>query len=117
MATYILLMTLTPEGRAHAMQEPDYLLDAENDIKVAGVQTMGLYAVLGPYDFVTIVEAPDNQSMARFSVELGVKAGVHITTLPTVPASRLDSGPKASAAQAELEANESLAPTPRDTIA
>ena len=74
------------------MQEPDYLLDAENDIRVPRVQTMGLCAVLGPYDFVTIVEAPDNQSMARSSVELGVKAGVHITALPTVPASSVDSG-------------------------
>ena len=103
MATYILLMTLTPEGRTHAMLEPDYLLDAENQIQIPGVRTMGLYAVLGPYDFVTIIEAPDNQAIARFSVELGVKAGVHIMTLPTVHASRLDSGPDPKAAHAEIE--------------
>jgi uncharacterized protein with GYD domain len=96
-------MTLTPEGRVNAMQEPDYLLDAENAIDVPGVQTMGVYAVLGPYDFVTIVEAPDNHAMARFSIELGVRAGVHITTLPTVSASRLESGSQVAKAQVELD--------------
>jgi uncharacterized protein with GYD domain len=90
MATYILLMNLTPEGQLKALQDPDYLLLAEAEISVAGVQTLGVYAVLGPYDFVTLVEAPSNEVVARFSIELGVKAGVHITTLPVVPASRLE---------------------------
>jgi uncharacterized protein with GYD domain len=53
------------------------------------VQTLGVYAVLGEYDFVTIVEANGNDAIARFSLELGVRAGVHITTLPVVPAAQL----------------------------
>ena len=46
--------------------------------------------MLGEYDFVTIVEAATNEAVARFSIELGVKAGMHITTLPCVPVSRPD---------------------------
>ena len=91
MATYILLMTLTPEGRVNALDDPEHLLHVEDAIRIAGVQTMGLYAVLGQYDFVTIIEAPDNEAIARFSIELGVRAGAHITTLPTIPTSRLES--------------------------
>src|SRR5687767_3048014 len=90
MATYILLLTLTPDGRIRALEEPDYMLDIEGQISVPGVQTLGLYAVLGPYDFVTIVSAPSNEAAARFSIELGVKAGVHVLTLPVIPASSLD---------------------------
>ena len=89
MATYILLLTLTPEGQEAALHDPEYLLRVEEAIRVPGVQPLGLYAVLGQYDFVTIVEAEDNTRMARFSLELGVGAMVHIHTLPAVPITRL----------------------------
>lgn len=89
MATYILLMTLTPEGQEKALRDPDYLLRVESEIDMPLVQTLGVYAVLGEYDFVTLVEAGGNDYIARFSLELGVRAGVHITTLPVVPAAQL----------------------------
>jgi uncharacterized protein with GYD domain len=92
-ATYILLMTLTPEGQKDALHDPEYLLRVESSISVPGVQALGIYAVLGEWDFVTIVEAEDNERIARFSLELGVAAKVHITTLPAVPLSRLESEP------------------------
>jgi uncharacterized protein with GYD domain len=52
---------------------------------------MGLYGVLGEYDFVTLIEAPDNEAAARFSLEFGVRVGVHVPTLPAIPIGRLDS--------------------------
>ena len=61
-------------------------------ISIPGVQSLGLYAVLGQYDFITIVEASSNEEIARFSIELGVRAHVHITTLPAIPVSRLEEG-------------------------
>jgi uncharacterized protein with GYD domain len=88
-ATYILLLTLAPEGQAKALDDPDYLLRAEGEINMPTVQTLGVYAVLGEFDFVTLVEADGNDAIARFSLELGVRAGVHITTLPVVPAAQL----------------------------
>lgn len=90
MATYILLLTLTPEGRASAVSDPDYLLPIESAIDVTGVTTLGLYAVLGQYDYVTILEAPGNAEAAQFSLELGVRANVHVTTMPVIPASSLE---------------------------
>jgi uncharacterized protein with GYD domain len=105
MATYILLVTLTPEGQAKALSDPDYLLSAEGEIDMPSVQTLGVYAVLGEYDFVTIVEADGNDAIARFSLELGVRAGVHITTMPVVPAAQLAEragGPSAAEVTGEL---------------
>ena len=90
MATYILLLTLTPEGRSDALQDPDSVRRAQDEISVPGVQVLGIYGVLGEFDFVSIVEADDNQSIARFSLELGVRAGAHITTLPAIPIGRLE---------------------------
>ncbi len=93
MLTYILLMTLTPEGQKQALTTSDHILAVESEIEIDGVETLGVYAVLGEYDFVTLVEAESNEAVARFSIELGVKAGVHVTTLPAVPIARMESSP------------------------
>ena len=84
MATYILMLTLTPEGRQNALHDPDSVRRAHDEISVPGLQVLGIYGVLGEYDFVSIVEADDNQSIARFSLELGVRIGLHIETLPAI---------------------------------
>ena len=98
MATYILLLTLTPEGRQMMLDDPESLMRAEEAIVAPGLEVLGLYGVLGEYDFVSVVEASDNESAAAFSLELGVRAGAHIATLPAIPIARFDSGGGASAA-------------------
>ena len=90
MARYILLMTLTPEGRERMAADPERVLRAETEVRTPDTQMLGLYAVLGNYDFVAIVESPDNAGIARFSLGLGVAAGVHITTLPAIPIARFE---------------------------
>jgi uncharacterized protein with GYD domain len=90
MPTYIQLMTLTPEGRAKTLEDPTSVLRAHESIRMPGVQELGLYGVLGNYDFVHIVEADDNDVIARFSLELGVRAGAHVITLPAIPIGRLE---------------------------
>lgn len=104
MATFILLLTLYPEGRARILDNPDLLLAAEDAIDVEGVTCMGIYGVLGQYDFVTLLEAPDNEAAAQFSLELGVRAGAHVETLPAVPLALLDRrrGQRAKPAPEEL---------------
>ncbi len=90
MPTYITLLTLTPRGRRKLMENPDSLLAAEQAIDIPDTRIMGLYAVLGEYDFVSILSAPDNESAARFSMEIGVSAGVEVVTLPAIPIGRLE---------------------------
>jgi len=90
MATYFLLMSLTQEGRHLIHEDSEVILHAAHSSELSDVQCMGLYAVLGEYDFITLLEAPDNETAARFSIEIGVKAGVEVKTIPAIPISRLD---------------------------
>ena len=85
MAQYILLITLAPLGREAMVSNPRHLIQAANQTEHNGVTWLGLYGVLGRYDFVSILDAPDNEAAARFSLELGHRAGAHIETLPAVP--------------------------------
>ncbi|MDP6453341.1 MAG: GYD domain-containing protein [SAR202 cluster bacterium] len=90
MANYILLLTFTPEGRERMVQDPDCVQRAVEMISIPDTETLGLYAVLGEYDFVNILTAPNNETAARFSMELGVLAGVHVTTMAAIPVARLE---------------------------
>lgn len=110
MATYILLLTLTPEGQEAALNDPEYLRRVEDAIRVPGVQALGVYAVLGEFDFVTIVEAESNERMGRFSIELGVRAKVHVTSLPAITIPRLHNASDAESLTASAQAPASAGP-------
>jgi uncharacterized protein with GYD domain len=84
-ATYILLSTITEEGAETIREHPDRIKEVNREVEAMGVRVLSQYAVLGPYDFVTIVEAPDNETVARMSAELAARGTVKITTLPAIP--------------------------------
>ena len=110
MPTYVQLLTLTPEGRANMLRDPDTVLRSQRAIRIPRVVVLGLYAVLGQYDFVNIVDAPDNTTVARFSLEMGVAAGAYVTTLPAIPISRLEqqSGDETAETVSELDLTPSV---------
>ena len=85
MSTYILLSTLTAEGRKTIKEKPDRIREVNKEIEAFGARVVSQYAVLGPYDFVNVVEASDNEAIARVSLELGSRGTVKITTLPAIP--------------------------------
>lgn len=85
MSTYILLSTLTDEGAATLRYKPDRLKEVNEELEALGVTVKAQYAVLGLYDFVNIVEAPDNATIARVSIDLSSRGTVRILTLPAVP--------------------------------
>jgi uncharacterized protein with GYD domain len=85
MATYVLLSSLTPEGGQTLHAHPERLNEVNKEIANFGCQVVSQYALLGTFDFLTIVEAPDNETVAHLSVDLGSRGTVHITTLPAIP--------------------------------
>ena len=85
MATYIFLSTLTDDGRKTIKARPERILEVNREIEAMGAKLIDQYAVLGPYDFISIVEAVDNQAVARISVELGARGTVQIMSLPAIP--------------------------------
>ncbi len=82
MATYILLGTLTDEGRRTVKERPDRIEEVNKEVESFGAKIVAQYAVLGPYDFITIVQAPDNETIARISVEFGSRGTLRLTSLP-----------------------------------
>lgn len=84
MATYVMLSTLTPHGRETLHKTPDRLTAVNEEIAEFGCQVVAQYAVLGPYDFITIIEAPDNATAAHLAVDLGSRGTVNVMTLPAL---------------------------------
>lgn len=86
MPTYILLSSLTDEGAKTIKHKPERIKEVNEELeKHFGVQVKAQYAVLGPYDFVNIVEAPDNETIARVSAELASRGTIKILTLAAIP--------------------------------
>lgn len=85
MATYIMLSTLTDEGAKTIKERPGRIKEVNQEIEALGVKVKEQYAVLGLYDFVNIVEAPDNETVARVSIELSSRGSVKIQTLAAIP--------------------------------
>ncbi len=81
MATYIMLTTLTDEGRKTVKQNPARLQEVNKEVEAMGVKILSQYAVLGPYDFVNILDAPNNEAVVRVALELGARGTLQTLTL------------------------------------
>jgi len=84
-ATYIMLSNLTDEGAKTLKQNPARLQEVNKEIEKLGARVTAQYATLGPYDFVNVVEAPDNATIARVSANLGSRGSIRLLTLPAIP--------------------------------
>jgi uncharacterized protein with GYD domain len=85
MPTYVLLSMVTPEGRKTIKERHERIKEVSKEVEQFGVKVTTQFAVLGPYDFVSIVEAPDNETIARVSAELSSRGTVQIMSLPAIP--------------------------------
>lgn len=81
MPTYVLLSTLTAQGVQTLKAHPERLREVNKDVEELGAKVLHQWAVLGPFDFVNIVEAPDAATIAKVSVALGARGSTKIQTL------------------------------------
>jgi len=79
---YILLSKLTTEGRRTIKARPERIKEVNHEIEAFGAKVLEQYSVLGPYDFINIVEAPSNDAIIKVSIELGSRGTVQITSMP-----------------------------------
>jgi uncharacterized protein with GYD domain len=86
MAYYVILSKLTDEGRKTIKQNPGRIFEVNKELESMGVKIKEQFAVLGPYDFVNIVEAPDNLTIMKTSVEIGSRGSIQLLTLPAITA-------------------------------
>ena len=85
MPTYVLLSTLTPEGVQTLKSNPQRNREVNKEIEQLGVTVTAQWAVLGRFDFVNVVEAPDEKTIARVSMELGSRGTAQYETLTAIP--------------------------------
>jgi uncharacterized protein with GYD domain len=85
MPTYILLTTLTPEGVQTLKNNPARIREVNKEVEQLGASVKAQWATLGQYDFVNVVEAPDEQTIARVSLELGSRGTGRYQTLTAIP--------------------------------
>jgi uncharacterized protein with GYD domain len=85
MPFYVILSTLTDEGSKTIKQKPERIIEVNKEVGAMGVKIQKQYALLGSYDFLNIVEAPDNETVMKMSVEIGSRGSVRMMTLPAVP--------------------------------
>ena len=89
MPTYVMLTNLTAEGVRTLKNNPGRVAEVNKEVEQIGAKVVAQYATLGQYDFVTIVEADDAQTMAKVSVELGSRGTMTSETMSAMDSSEL----------------------------
>ena len=81
MAKFVMLTTLTDEGRKTITENPRRIKEVNKEVEAMGAKILAQYAVLGPYDFVNIIEAPSNETISKVAVSLGARGTLQTMTL------------------------------------
>jgi len=84
MSVYLMLTTLTDEGRKALQEDPEILKEINKEVEFSGVKLLTQYALLGQYDFVNILEAPSNEVMAKLAIRLSAKGTTQTLTLAAI---------------------------------
>ncbi len=94
MATFIMLSMLTDEGAKTIKTHPTRIREVNQEIENMGAHVLNQWAVLGPYDFVNVLEAPDFETIAKVSAELVSRGSIRVTTLAAIPIEEFMAGLK-----------------------
>ena len=81
MPIYILLSRVSQKGVQTLQSNPGRLQEVNRDVEELGAKVLHQWATLGPFDFVNVVEAPDDATIARVSVTLGARGSAKLQTM------------------------------------
>ena len=85
MANFVMLTTLTDEGRKTIKQNPGRIKEVNKEVEALGVKILAQYALLGQYDFVNILDAPSNEAVSKVAIELGSRGTLQTMTMSAMP--------------------------------
>ena len=89
MPTYAMLITLGPDGWATVRDKPDASGRSPSEVESMGLEVIAQYALMGQYDFLNIIEAPDEATMARAAITLAARGTMRTTTFQAIPVEEL----------------------------
>jgi uncharacterized protein with GYD domain len=84
-AHYVMLSSLSESGRKVLRERPGWIRKVNRELERKGAKVRAQYALLGPYDFVTVLEAADNETVSSISIEMGARGSVNMMTMPAIP--------------------------------
>jgi uncharacterized protein with GYD domain len=79
-----MLSTLGPDGWETVRQNPDRIIAVKEEVEALGLKVVAQYALMGQYDFINIIDAPDEQTMAKAAVMLAARGTMRTTTLQAI---------------------------------
>ena len=85
MPTFIMPSTLTPEGVQTVKNNPSRIREVNKEVEQLGASVKAQWAVLGRFDFVNVIEAPDEKTMSRVSLELSSRGTARYESLSAIP--------------------------------
>jgi uncharacterized protein with GYD domain len=85
MPMFLMFSTLGPDGAAKLLEQPERLREVNAEVEAMGVRVVEQWAVLGPYDFCNLLEAPDQETMAKVALVLGARGTVKTLTMAAIP--------------------------------
>ncbi len=85
MAKYIIISNLTDDGARTLKKNPSRVKEVNAELGDMGVTVLDQYAVLGSFDFLTIVEADDENKITKALVELLSRGSIKTSTFRAIP--------------------------------
>ncbi|MBI4181254.1 MAG: GYD domain-containing protein [Chloroflexi bacterium] len=89
MAIYVMLTSLTDEGRKTIKSNPQRINEVNKEVEAMGAKILAQYALLGPWDFINILEAPDNRTISKVALELGARGTLKTMTMAAMTVAEL----------------------------
>lgn len=89
MPTYIMYSKLTTEGVRTIKENPQRILEVNDEVKALGIEVLSQYASLGPHHFISIVEAPNENAIAKAAIELGSRGTATYEIVPAISVEKL----------------------------
>lgn len=89
MPTYAMLTTLGPDGWATVRENPDRIREVTREVEGMGLKVVAQYALMGQYDFLNVIESPDEATMVRAAITLAARGTMRTTTLQAISVDEL----------------------------
>ncbi|HEY97053.1 MAG TPA: GYD domain-containing protein [Dehalococcoidia bacterium] len=84
MPYYVMLTKLTDAGRKTLMSNPGRIWEVNKEVEGMGAKILVQYSLLGEYDFINILEAPNNTVIARVAAQLGSRGTLQPLTMSAI---------------------------------
>ena len=84
MPTYLLFSTLSPQGLQTLQATPERVFEVNRELEASAVQVVQQWALLGSYDMLSVVTAPDMTAVAKVSAEMAARGSARIDTMTVV---------------------------------